>query len=124
MAAPKSRSATKARIWRKPKRPAVLIFIVLLNRIDSPTKLAVSRKKLRPSSASARRAILHQNSEQFITTRPRQVSLRQITLHFSWTRAAPQTGQINSLFATRETVGATTSEDDRNRFSESPVRSS
>jgi hypothetical protein len=30
--------------------------------------------------------------------RPRQVSLRQITLHFSCTRAAPQTGHVMSLF--------------------------
>jgi hypothetical protein len=40
----------------------------------------------------------NQNSEQFMTTRPRQVSLRQIILHFSCTKAAPQIGQVMSLF--------------------------
>jgi hypothetical protein len=34
-----------------------------------------------------------QNSAQFMMTRPRQMSLLQITLHFSCTVAAPQTGQ-------------------------------
>jgi hypothetical protein len=34
-----------------------------------------------------------QNSAQFMITRPRQMSLLQITLHFSCTVAAPQTGQ-------------------------------
>jgi hypothetical protein len=35
---------------------------------------------------------VRQNSEQFIITRPRQISLRQITLHFSCTASVPHTG--------------------------------
>src|SRR5260370_9479389 len=38
-----------------------------------------------------------QNSEQFITTRLRQVSLRQMTLHFSCTAIVPHTGHLTSL---------------------------
>jgi hypothetical protein len=36
----------------------------------------------------------HQNSAQFMMTRPRQISLLQMTLHFSCTVAPPQTGQM------------------------------
>ena len=36
----------------------------------------------------------HQNSEQFMMIRPRQVSLRQTSLHFSCTTVDPQTGQM------------------------------
>jgi hypothetical protein len=46
-----------------------------------------------------------QNSEQFITTRPRQISLRQMILHFSWTATAPQTGQITSALGDVEFSG-------------------
>jgi hypothetical protein len=46
------------------------------------------------TSDQPERDALVQNSEQFITIRPRQISLRQISLHFSWTANDPQTGQI------------------------------
>lgn len=45
-----------------------------------------------------------QNSEQFMITRPRQMSLRQITLHFSCMTLAPQTGQ--TIRSDSETAGS------------------
>jgi hypothetical protein len=40
-----------------------------------------------------------------MTTRPRQTSLWQMSLHFSWTAIAPQTGQIKSLLLSPEISG-------------------
>jgi hypothetical protein len=44
----------------------------------------------------AKRIFTDQNSAQFITTRPRQISLRQTILHFSWIATFPHSGQTIS----------------------------
>jgi hypothetical protein len=78
-----------------------------MSQLDSePKKFQISRAVITvcgaatPFSRGLRRlTCVGQNSEQFITMRPRHFSLRQITLHFSGTATAPQTGQTTSLIS-------------------------
>ena len=49
---------------------------------------------MRANDGGVANSMKDQNSEQFITIRPRQISLRQTSLHFSWATTDPQTGQM------------------------------
>jgi hypothetical protein len=59
-----------------------------------------------------------------MTTRPRQVSLRQMTLHFSCTVIAPQTGQsgVNFALAATSLAGSVSESAPGSEFNDASAR--